>query len=107
MEEFVQKQESPRVLWSMLPAGEVTDEMIQQFIELGDEGARFVTQAEQQLERGEHQGAAEPPATLYHGTPASNLPSILRDGLRPGSIADANDAAQFGELQTQGELTRF
>ena len=30
----------------------------------------------------------------------------IGDGLRPGSIADANDAAQFGELQTQGELTR-
>jgi phosphomethylpyrimidine synthase len=29
----------------------------------------------------------------------------LGDGLRPGSIADANDAAQFGELETQGELT--
>ncbi len=29
----------------------------------------------------------------------------IGDGLRPGSIADANDAAQFGELQTQGELT--
>jgi len=28
----------------------------------------------------------------------------LGDGLRPGSIADANDAAQFGELQVQGEL---
>jgi hypothetical protein len=28
-----------------------------------------------------------------------------RDGLRPGSIADANDEAQFGELQTHGELT--
>ena len=31
----------------------------------------------------------------------------LGDGLRPGSIADANDEAQFGELRTQGELTRF
>ncbi|MDP3046591.1 MAG: phosphomethylpyrimidine synthase ThiC [Chloroflexota bacterium] len=31
----------------------------------------------------------------------------LGDGLRPGSIADANDAAQFGELETQGELTRI
>jgi len=31
----------------------------------------------------------------------------LGDGLRPGSIADANDAAQFGELQTQGELTKI
>ncbi|MSR22722.1 MAG: phosphomethylpyrimidine synthase ThiC [Gemmatimonadetes bacterium] len=31
----------------------------------------------------------------------------LGDGLRPGSIADANDQAQFAELQTQGELTRF
>jgi len=27
------------------------------------------------------------------------------DGLRPGSIADANDKAQFGELKVQGELT--
>jgi len=30
----------------------------------------------------------------------------IGDGLRPGSIADANDAAQFGELEAQGELTR-
>jgi phosphomethylpyrimidine synthase len=30
----------------------------------------------------------------------------LGDGLRPGSIADANDEAQFAELQTQGELNR-
>ncbi|HTB22219.1 MAG TPA: phosphomethylpyrimidine synthase ThiC [bacterium] len=29
----------------------------------------------------------------------------LGDGLRPGSVADANDAAQFGELDTLGELT--
>jgi phosphomethylpyrimidine synthase len=29
----------------------------------------------------------------------------IGDGLRPGSIADANDQAQFGELQVQGELT--
>jgi phosphomethylpyrimidine synthase len=29
----------------------------------------------------------------------------LGDGLRPGCIADANDAAQFGELETLGELT--
>ncbi|WP_288659064.1 MULTISPECIES: phosphomethylpyrimidine synthase ThiC [Pseudomonas] len=31
----------------------------------------------------------------------------LGDGLRPGSIADANDAAQFGELETLGELTKL
>ncbi len=31
----------------------------------------------------------------------------LGDGLRPGSIADANDAAQFAELQTLGELTKY
>jgi len=31
----------------------------------------------------------------------------LGDGLRPGSIADANDAAQFAELETQGELTKL
>ena len=31
----------------------------------------------------------------------------LGDGLRPGSNADANDAAQFGELETLGELTKI
>jgi len=31
----------------------------------------------------------------------------LGDGLRPGSIADANDQAQFAELETLGELTKF
>ena len=34
-------------------------------------------------------------------------PSRLGDGLRPGSIADANDEAQFGELETLGELTEI
>jgi phosphomethylpyrimidine synthase len=31
----------------------------------------------------------------------------LGDGLRPGSVADANDAAQFAELDTLGELTKI
>ncbi|MDE8757958.1 MULTISPECIES: phosphomethylpyrimidine synthase ThiC [Rhizobium] len=31
----------------------------------------------------------------------------LGDGLRPGSIADANDSAQFAELETLGELTKI
>lgn len=31
----------------------------------------------------------------------------LGDGLRPGSVADANDAAQFSELETLGELTKI
>ncbi len=31
----------------------------------------------------------------------------LGDGLRPGSVHDANDAAQLGELETLGELTRI
>jgi phosphomethylpyrimidine synthase len=31
----------------------------------------------------------------------------IGDGLRPGSIADANDEAQLAELRTQGELTRI
>ena len=31
----------------------------------------------------------------------------IGDGLRPGSIADANDAAQYGELETLGELTKI
>ncbi len=30
----------------------------------------------------------------------------IGDGLRPGAVADANDKAQFAELETQGELTR-
>ena len=30
----------------------------------------------------------------------------IGDGLRPGSVADANDEAQFAELKTQGELTK-
>jgi 6-phosphogluconate dehydrogenase len=38
VDEFVEKQRSPRVLWSMLPAGEVTDQMIDRFLELADEG---------------------------------------------------------------------
>ncbi|MDP6536442.1 MAG: phosphomethylpyrimidine synthase ThiC [Gammaproteobacteria bacterium] len=31
----------------------------------------------------------------------------LGDGLRPGSVADANDTTQFGELETLGELTKL
>merc|ERR1711964_318146 len=31
----------------------------------------------------------------------------LGDGLRPGALADANDAAQFAELETLGELTKI
>jgi 6-phosphogluconate dehydrogenase len=38
VEEFVEKQDTPRVLWSMLPAGDVTDQMIDNFIEMADEG---------------------------------------------------------------------
>ena len=38
---------------------------------------------------------------------AYDISFSLGDGLRPGSIADANDEAQFAELKTQGELTRF
>jgi 6-phosphogluconate dehydrogenase len=38
VEEFVSMQESPRVLWSMLPAGETTVEMIHQFMEHAQEG---------------------------------------------------------------------
>jgi phosphomethylpyrimidine synthase len=38
---------------------------------------------------------------------AYDISFSLGDGLRPGSIADANDAAQFGELETLGELTQL
>ncbi len=38
-------------------------------------------------------------------TAAYDVSFSIGDGLRPGSIADANDEAQFGELETQGELT--
>jgi phosphomethylpyrimidine synthase len=37
---------------------------------------------------------------------AYDISFSIGDGLRPGSIEDANDEAQFGELKTQGELTR-
>ena len=37
---------------------------------------------------------------------AYDIAFSIGDGLRPGSIADANDEAQFAELRTQGELTR-
>src|SRR5690606_41400807 len=37
---------------------------------------------------------------------AYDISFSIGDGLRPGSIADANDAAQFGELEVQGELTK-
>lgn len=36
---------------------------------------------------------------------AYDISFSIGDGLRPGSIADANDEAQFAELKTQGELT--
>jgi phosphomethylpyrimidine synthase len=38
---------------------------------------------------------------------AYDISFSLGDGLRPGSIADANDAAQLGELATLGELTKI
>ncbi|WP_394547621.1 phosphomethylpyrimidine synthase ThiC [Priestia aryabhattai] len=38
---------------------------------------------------------------------AYDISISLGDGLRPGSIADANDEAQFGELETLGELTKI
>jgi phosphomethylpyrimidine synthase len=38
---------------------------------------------------------------------AYDIAFSLGDGLRPGSIADANDEAQFAELKTQGELTKI
>ena len=38
---------------------------------------------------------------------AYDIAFSLGDGLRPGSIADANDEAQFAELQTLGELTEI
>lgn len=37
---------------------------------------------------------------------AYDISFSIGDGLRPGSIADANDRAQFAELEVQGELTR-
>ena len=37
---------------------------------------------------------------------AYDISFSIGDGLRPGCIADANDEAQFGELKTQGDLTR-
>ncbi|VFS85983.1 thiamine biosynthesis protein [Salmonella enterica subsp. enterica] len=39
--------------------------------------------------------------------PPTTFPCRLGDGLRPGSIQDANDEAQFSELHTLGELTKI
>jgi phosphomethylpyrimidine synthase len=36
-----------------------------------------------------------------------DIAASLGDGLRPGSLADANDTAQFGELETLGKLARI
>ena len=44
---------------------------------------------------------------ICHIMKAYDVAFSLGDGLRPGSIADANDAAQFGELETLGELTQI
>ncbi|MDD9334429.1 MAG: phosphomethylpyrimidine synthase ThiC, partial [Bartonella sp.] len=38
---------------------------------------------------------------------AYDISFSLGDGLRPGSLADANDDAQFAELETSGELTNI
>jgi putative RNA 2'-phosphotransferase len=35
-------------------------------------------------------GAVEPPPLLYHGTPARNVPGILREGLKPGTRHDVH-----------------
>jgi len=47
-----------------------------------------------------------PPTGTRSGDYGRHDVTFHRDGLRPGSIADANDEAQFAELYTQGELTR-
>ncbi|MEI6947602.1 phosphomethylpyrimidine synthase ThiC [Paraflavisolibacter sp. H34] len=44
---------------------------------------------------------------ICHIMKAYDVSFSLGDGLRPGSIADANDAAQFAELETLGELTKI
>ena len=44
---------------------------------------------------------------ICHIMKAYNVAFSLGDGLRPGCIADANDEAQFAELETLGELTKI
>ena len=44
---------------------------------------------------------------ICHIMKAYDVTFSLGDGLRPGCVADANDAAQFGELETLGELTKI
>jgi phosphomethylpyrimidine synthase len=44
---------------------------------------------------------------ICHIMKAYDVAFSLGDGLRPGCIADANDEAQFGELETLGELTKI
>ena len=45
-------------------------------------------------------------ANLISIPPPDDIALSIGDGLRPGSIYDANDEAQFAELKTQGDLTR-
>ena len=52
-------------------------------------------------------GGAEQVAHAAHVQYHRDVSFSLGDGLRPGSIADANDRAQFAELETLGELTQI
>ncbi len=65
------------------------------------------------LDHGQVVSASPPESFLYEHFDeicdicrAYDVSFSLGDGLRPGSIADANDAAQFAELETLGELTQ-
>ena len=60
VEEFVEKLESPRVLWTMLPAGDVTDDMVEQLIELADEGDIIVDGANSYFRDSVSQGQGSP-----------------------------------------------
>ena len=75
--------------------------------------ARHRHRLARRLDHGEVVSGASPESFLYEHFEeiceicrAYDVSFSLGDGLRPGSIADANDAAQFAELETLGELTQ-
>jgi phosphomethylpyrimidine synthase len=56
--------------------------------------------------KGKTRSTSLRPSSICEIMAAHDVSFSIGDGLRPGSIADANDEAQFAELYTQGELTK-
>jgi 6-phosphogluconate dehydrogenase len=86
VEELIQKLNPPRVLWSMLPAGDVTDQMIDRFIELADEGDIIIDGANSyfrdSIRRAEKVRNAGLRWLLHHGRGRRRRLRVRRAGLQ-------------------------